>query len=66
MVIASFKLHRSEWDNFFNWTMTYRMDSDIPMPYGKIVPKENLTDDEIQMEIRDFGRENAEKFMVRK
>ena len=23
----------------FNWTMTYRLDSDIPIPYGWIVPK---------------------------
>ena len=23
-------------DNFFNWTMTYRLDSDIPQPYGWI------------------------------
>ena len=46
--------------------MTYRTDSDIPMPYGKIVPKENLTDYEIQRKIRDFGRENTEKYMVGK
>jgi len=25
-------LHR--FHNFFNWTMTYRLDSDIPRPYG--------------------------------
>ena len=24
---------------FFNWTMTYRLDSDIPHPYGRMVPK---------------------------
>ena len=21
-------------ENFFNWSMTYRRDSDVPMPYG--------------------------------
>ena len=26
-------------NHFFNWTMTYRLDSDIPIPYGWIVPK---------------------------
>ena len=26
-------------DSFFNWTMTYRIDSDIFMPYGYIAPK---------------------------
>ena len=25
--------------DFFNWTMTYRSDSDIPAPYGRVVPK---------------------------
>ena len=24
--------------HFFNWTMTYRSDSDIPNPYGRVVP----------------------------
>ncbi|KAF2883561.1 hypothetical protein ILUMI_22625 [Ignelater luminosus] len=24
-------------DGFFNWSMTYRMDSDIPMPYGRTI-----------------------------
>ena len=23
--------------NFFNWTMTYRLDSDIPHPYGRVI-----------------------------
>ena len=34
--------HRYDYDrfsNFFNWTMTYRADSDIPTPYGRVVPK---------------------------
>lgn len=35
-------------DNMFNWTMTYRRDSDIFIPYGRIIPKdartENATD----------------------
>ena len=25
--------------DFFNWTMTYRSDSDIPRPYGRLIPK---------------------------
>ncbi|EFX83647.1 hypothetical protein DAPPUDRAFT_23160, partial [Daphnia pulex] len=25
--------------NYFNWTMTYRLDSDVPFPYGRIRPK---------------------------
>jgi alpha-1,3-fucosyltransferase len=30
----------SQLTHFFNWTMTYRMDSDIPLLYGRILPKE--------------------------
>lgn len=28
-------------DNFYNWTMTYRLDSDIPLIYGRIRPEES-------------------------
>lgn len=28
--------------HFFNWTMTYRMDSDVPLLYGRIIRKENM------------------------
>ena len=44
--------------------MTYRLDSDIPIPYGKIVPKEILSSEEIELKIQEFGQENAEKYMV--
>ena len=30
-------------EKFFNWTMTYRSDSDIPNPYGRIVSHENFS-----------------------
>ena len=30
----------SSFSDFFNWTMTYRLDSDIPRPYGFILPKD--------------------------
>ena len=36
-------------ENFFNWTMTYRSDSDIPNPYGRIVSHENFSPKEKQM-----------------
>ena len=29
-------------DNFFNWSMTYRLDSDFPVPYGDIQQVEYL------------------------
>ena len=36
-------------ENFFNWTMTYRSDSDIPNPYGRIVSHENFSAKDKQM-----------------
>ncbi|KAJ8286413.1 hypothetical protein GJAV_G00039000 [Gymnothorax javanicus] len=29
----------SAYNGVFNWTMSYRLDSDIPIPYGKLQPK---------------------------
>ena len=29
----------SEWDDFFNLSMTYRQDSDVFLPYGRVVKK---------------------------
>ncbi|XP_018019008.1 4-galactosyl-N-acetylglucosaminide 3-alpha-L-fucosyltransferase 9-like [Hyalella azteca] len=28
----------SNYNGFFNWSMTYRMDSNVPVPYGRTVP----------------------------
>ena len=44
----------SRFNNFFNWTMTYRLDSDIPNPYGWIVPK--LSDKSFVPTIDDIGQ----------
>ncbi|XP_041969184.1 uncharacterized protein LOC121726034 [Aricia agestis] len=46
----NYPICNSEWDGFFNWTATYRLDSDIPFPYiqirnqgGEVVgPKRNM------------------------
>lgn len=35
----SFKIDSHRFHNVFNWTMTYRHDSDIFYPYGRIVKK---------------------------
>ena len=34
--INFFLFSSSEWSGFFNWTMTFRTDSDFYTPYGKI------------------------------
>ncbi|NWW18355.1 FUT7 fucosyltransferase, partial [Falcunculus frontatus] len=33
----------AEWNQTFNWVMTYRQDSDIFIPYGKLVPNRSAT-----------------------
>ena len=33
------KIDYDSFSGFFNWTMTYRLDSDIPHPYGRTLPK---------------------------
>ncbi|XP_075435616.1 alpha-(1,3)-fucosyltransferase 7 [Ascaphus truei] len=33
------------WNNIFNWTLSYREDSDIFVPYGQMVPKSFVTFD---------------------
>ena len=38
-LLASYQ-NLSEFAGVFNWTMTYRRDSDIPLLYGRIVPEE--------------------------
>ena len=35
----NYKYDYDRFSNFFNWTMTYRMDSDIQAPYGRVIPK---------------------------
>ncbi|XP_041366106.1 alpha-(1,3)-fucosyltransferase C-like isoform X2 [Gigantopelta aegis] len=37
---ADYKFNRPEWRNMFNWTMTYRADSNIWYPYGRIRKRE--------------------------
>ena len=36
-----YNYERQNMINNFNWTMTYSKDSDIPLPYGKLVPSTN-------------------------
>eukprot|EP00096_Caligus_rogercresseyi_P009651 TRINITY_DN3306_c0_g1_i1.p2 TRINITY_DN3306_c0_g1~~TRINITY_DN3306_c0_g1_i1.p2 ORF type:complete len:397 (-),score=104.04 TRINITY_DN3306_c0_g1_i1:859-2049(-) len=55
-------------NGFFNWTMTYRRDSDFYLPYGRFVKiKEHPTDPkELQKLITKFGKENSELARGRK
>eukprot|EP00090_Calanus_glacialis_P008606 TRINITY_DN16947_c0_g1_i5.p1 TRINITY_DN16947_c0_g1~~TRINITY_DN16947_c0_g1_i5.p1 ORF type:complete len:435 (-),score=116.30 TRINITY_DN16947_c0_g1_i5:147-1451(-) len=46
-------------DGFFNWTMTYRKDSDFYRPYGRLVQiKPHPTGEALDEYIAQFGREN--------
>ena len=49
----------STMNNFFNWTMTYRRDSDFYRPYGRIVKiKPHPEGAELEEYIKTFGKEN--------
>ncbi len=53
--------------HFFNWTMSYRMDSDIPFLYGRILPKETAprSPEEI-LRYREIAKNNSNKFLKSK
>ena len=45
-------------DNYFNWTMTYKRNSDFPLPYGRLWQKKQhppLGSQELAKIIDDFG-----------
>jgi hypothetical protein len=48
--------------HFFNWTMTYRMDADIRLLYGRIIPKEKAprTTEEVK-QLREKARDSVFK-----
>ncbi|CAG9860703.1 unnamed protein product [Phyllotreta striolata] len=47
------KINITNFNGIFNWSMSYRHDSDIPVPYGRTVLKNNLTNAWINMKRRD-------------
>jgi len=51
----------SSFVDFFNWTASYRTDSDIYKPYGKILQiKEFDKDDKLDAYITEYGKKNTE------
>ena len=49
----------SKMNSFFNWTMTYRRDSDFYRPYGRIVKiKPHPEGEDLKAYIAQFGRDN--------
>ena len=54
-------IFRDEWPGFFNWTMTFRQDSDLPFNYGGFeLTKPHPTEEtELKKYIDDFGRKNT-------
>ena len=51
-------------NGFFNWTMTYRMDSDFPHPYGRVYKIKEHPEEgrKLVKFIKEFGRKNAAKY----
>ena len=46
-------------DGIFNWTMTYKRNSDFYLPYGRFHQiREHPQGKELDMYIKDFGRKN--------
>eukprot|EP00095_Tigriopus_kingsejongensis_P005710 snap_masked-scaffold459_size165548-processed-gene-0.8 protein:Tk05710 transcript:snap_masked-scaffold459_size165548-processed-gene-0.8-mRNA-1 annotation:"hypothetical protein DAPPUDRAFT_41601" len=46
-------------NNYFNWTMTYRRDSDFYLPYGRFHQvKPHPEGEELKLYIKQFGEEN--------
>ena len=43
----------ASWDNFFNITMTYRTDSDVFMPYGRVVQNDQIIKSEPDQDLSD-------------
>jgi alpha-1,3-fucosyltransferase len=50
--------------NYFNWTMTYRMESDVPLLYGRILQK--LSAPKTSQEIKARIRESTQKLTLKK
>ncbi|KAA0197671.1 hypothetical protein HAZT_HAZT003796 [Hyalella azteca] len=51
VMMVSSDRNLSHFNGFFNWSMTYRMDSSVPTPYGRTVP---LPKDEYIYTIDDY------------
>ncbi|XP_032453932.1 uncharacterized protein LOC100120707 [Nasonia vitripennis] len=45
----------SNYDGIFNWSMTYRMDSDVPVPYGRTILKRTLSRRDVSEETMDYN-----------
>ena len=53
-----FAYFSSDWNGFFNWTMTYRQDSDFYTPYGKVQPISSSLPSNLDEHIQQFGDKN--------
>ncbi|KAK3092706.1 hypothetical protein FSP39_006279 [Pinctada imbricata] len=49
----------AKWDNLFNWTMTYRRDSDIQTFYGSVWPKEQNNREKME----DFSKNKTQRML---
>ena len=53
-----FAYFSSDWNGFFNWTMTFRQDSDFYTPYGRVQPISSSLPSNLDEYIQQFGDEN--------
>ena len=51
----------NHYNGYFNWSMTYRMDSDVPVPYGRTVP---LPKDKYLENVEDFFSKKSKNITI--
>ena len=50
--------------NYFNWSMSYRMDADFPVPYGKLKQiRKHPKGGDLEKLILDFGKRNQNLYL---
>ncbi|XP_076289265.1 4-galactosyl-N-acetylglucosaminide 3-alpha-L-fucosyltransferase 9 [Lasioglossum baleicum] len=53
----------SDYNGLFNWSMTYRMDSDIPVPYGRVISRSHVNV-EYDRFTKDFLKNTKKKLIA--
>ncbi|XP_076379048.1 glycoprotein 3-alpha-L-fucosyltransferase A [Megalopta genalis] len=53
----------SDYNGLFNWSMTYQMDSDIPVPYGRVIPRSHINFENENF-TKDFLRNTKKKLIA--
>lgn len=58
------KVHLKDFNGIFNWSMTYRMNSDIPVPYGRAIPKTEIEEFSISKAFNSWAKRKRKDVLV--